>query len=67
MDLTDHFFWLASDSWGAKSTPVENQEWAAEGAVTILPQRTVLKGGATSSAQQSCGDGSRGRSKGDDL
>ena len=44
MGLTEHFYWLASDSWGAKSTPVEHQEWAAEGAVTILPQRTILKG-----------------------
>ena len=44
MGLTEHFYWLASDSWGAKLAPVEHQEWAAEGAVTILPQRTVLKG-----------------------
>ena len=36
--------WLASDSWGAKRVPVDGQESLAEGAVTILPQRQVLKG-----------------------
>ena len=38
------FYWLASDSWGAKIHPVEGQEEAAEGAVTILPQRKILAG-----------------------
>ena len=37
-------YWLASDSWGAKVHPVENNEWAAEGTVTILPQTNVLSG-----------------------
>jgi len=40
--MTDVFYWLASDSWGAKRVPVDKQEWAAEGTVTILPQRQVI-------------------------
>ena len=42
--MTGNFYWLASDSWGAKTYPIKNQEWAAEGAVTILPQRKVIHG-----------------------
>ena len=38
------FYWLASDSWGAKIHPVVHQEYAAEGAVTILPKRQILTG-----------------------
>lgn len=44
LQLTDSFYWLASDSWGAKTVVVKEQEWAAVGTVTILPERTVLKG-----------------------
>ena len=40
----DAFYWLGSDSWGAKVVPVQRQEWAAEGAVTILPQKKLLQG-----------------------
>ena len=35
---------LASDSWGAKIHPVYGQELVAEGAVTLLPKRRVIKG-----------------------
>ena len=35
---------LASDSWGAKIHPVYGQEIVAEGAVTLLPKRRVIKG-----------------------
>ena len=38
------FYWLASDAWGAKVRPIEKQEWAAEGTVTILPTRKVITG-----------------------
>lgn len=41
---TGHFMWVGSDSWGAKVHPVRDQEFAAEGAITILPYRTALKG-----------------------
>ncbi len=44
LGITGHFHWLASDSWGAKTYPIQHQEFAAEGAVTILPQRKVLEG-----------------------
>ncbi|KYN01754.1 Metabotropic glutamate receptor 7 [Cyphomyrmex costatus] len=40
---TGHFMWVGSDSWGAKVYPVRDQEFAAEGAITILPYRNVLK------------------------
>ncbi|KZC12066.1 Metabotropic glutamate receptor 8 [Dufourea novaeangliae] len=40
---TGHFMWLGSDSWGAKVYPVRDQEFAAEGAITILPYRTSLQ------------------------
>lgn len=40
-----HFLWIGSDSWGAKIHPVRDQEATAEGAITILPKRTSLKGG----------------------
>lgn len=38
------FFWIGSDSWGAKIHPVRDQEWAAEGAITILPKRASILG-----------------------
>lgn len=41
---TEHFLWIGSDSWGAKVHPVRDQEWAAVGAITILPHRNAIKG-----------------------
>ena len=41
---TGYFYWIGSDSWGAKIHPVRDQEWAAEGAITILPKRSSIKG-----------------------
>lgn len=41
---TGHFFWMGSDSWGSKSAPVLRLEEVAEGAVTILPKRTSVRG-----------------------
>ncbi|XP_032664722.1 metabotropic glutamate receptor 8-like isoform X5 [Odontomachus brunneus] len=41
---TGHFMWVGSDSWGAKVHPVRDQEFAAEGAITILPYRNALQG-----------------------
>uniref|UniRef100_A0A8C7XBK8 Glutamate receptor, metabotropic 6b n=1 Tax=Oryzias sinensis TaxID=183150 RepID=A0A8C7XBK8_9TELE len=43
-NLTGHFLFVGSDSWGAKSSPIENQEEVAEGAVTILPKRASIDG-----------------------
>lgn len=44
LNKTGHFFWVGSDSWGAKLHPVRDQEFAAEGAITILPKRSSLAG-----------------------
>lgn len=41
---TGHFIFVASDSWGAKSHPVRDQEFAAVNTITVLPQRTNLDG-----------------------
>ncbi|XP_024911833.1 metabotropic glutamate receptor 8-like isoform X2 [Cynoglossus semilaevis] len=41
-NLTGHFLWVGSDSWGSKISPVVQQEHVAEGAVTILPKRTSV-------------------------
>lgn len=43
-NITDYFMWMGSDSWGAKVHPVRDQEFAAEGAITILPTRNAVKG-----------------------
>ncbi|XP_002738356.1 metabotropic glutamate receptor 8-like [Saccoglossus kowalevskii] len=43
-NMTGHFIWIASDSWGTKDSPVEDQERVAEGAITILPKQTALSG-----------------------
>lgn len=44
-NLTGHFLFVGSDSWGAKSSPIQDQEDVAEGAVTILPKRASIDGG----------------------
>uniref|UniRef100_A0A3P9IFN1 Glutamate receptor, metabotropic 8b n=1 Tax=Oryzias latipes TaxID=8090 RepID=A0A3P9IFN1_ORYLA len=41
-NLTGHFLWVGSDSWGSKISPVLQQEQVAEGAITILPRRTAV-------------------------
>ncbi|TRY66534.1 hypothetical protein DNTS_015914 [Danionella cerebrum] len=43
-NLTGHFLFVGSDSWGAKISPILNQEDVAEGAVTILPKRASIDG-----------------------
>lgn len=43
-NLTGQFLFVGSDSWGAKSSPIEDQEEVAEGAVTILPKRGSIDG-----------------------
>ncbi|XP_037037755.1 metabotropic glutamate receptor 8-like, partial [Bradysia coprophila] len=41
---TGHFYWVGSDSWGAKVHPVRDHEYAAVNAITVLPHRTSLVG-----------------------
>ncbi|XP_039656405.1 metabotropic glutamate receptor 8-like [Perca fluviatilis] len=43
-NLTGHFLFVGSDSWGAKSSPITELEDVAEGAVTILPKRVSIEG-----------------------
>lgn len=43
-NLTGHFLFVGSDSWGAKISPIQDQEDVAEGAVTILPKRASIDG-----------------------
>ncbi|KAG7258805.1 hypothetical protein CRUP_017047 [Coryphaenoides rupestris] len=43
-NLTGHFVFVGSDSWGAKSSPILGLEEVAEGAVTILPKRDSIDG-----------------------
>uniref|UniRef100_A0A8C9R250 Glutamate receptor, metabotropic 6a n=1 Tax=Scleropages formosus TaxID=113540 RepID=A0A8C9R250_SCLFO len=43
-NLTGHFLFVGSDSWGAKNSPILDQEDVAEGAVTILPKRASIEG-----------------------
>lgn len=42
-----HFLWIGSDSWGSKSSPINQFEDVAVGAITILPKRSSIKGGHT--------------------
>ncbi|XP_077373909.1 glutamate receptor, metabotropic 8b isoform X2 [Festucalex cinctus] len=41
-NLTGHFLWVGSDSWGSKISPVLHQELAAQGAVSVLPKRASV-------------------------
>jgi len=43
-NLTGHFLWVGSDSWGAKISPILNLEEVAVGAITILPKRASIDG-----------------------
>ncbi|XP_057243226.1 metabotropic glutamate receptor 6-like [Malurus melanocephalus] len=43
-NLSGHFSWVGSDSWGAKMAPVQGLEDAADGAITILPKRASVPG-----------------------
>ncbi|KAJ8015962.1 hypothetical protein DPEC_G00002150 [Dallia pectoralis] len=43
-NLTGHFLFVGSDSWGAKSSPIVDQEDVADGAITILPKRGSIQG-----------------------
>lgn len=41
---TNYFYFIGSDSWGAKVHPVRDQEFAAVNTITVLPHRTNLDG-----------------------
>ena len=52
-NLTGHFLWVGSDSWGSKISPVVQQEQVAEGAITILPKRASVDGEASGRGRSS--------------
>uniref|UniRef100_A0A672UA28 Glutamate metabotropic receptor 6 n=1 Tax=Strigops habroptila TaxID=2489341 RepID=A0A672UA28_STRHB len=56
-NLSGHFSWVGSDSWGAKLGPVQGLEPAADGAITILPKRASVPGECRYGAapQRRCG------------
>ncbi|KAK2499915.1 hypothetical protein MC885_016363, partial [Smutsia gigantea] len=41
-NLTGHFLWVGSDSWGAKTSPILGLEDVAVAAITILPKRASI-------------------------
>ncbi|XP_003461681.2 metabotropic glutamate receptor 6 [Cavia porcellus] len=43
-NLTGHFLWVGSDSWGSKISPILSLEDVAVGAITILPKRASIDG-----------------------
>ncbi|XP_004615406.2 metabotropic glutamate receptor 6 [Sorex araneus] len=43
-NLTNHFLWVGSDSWGAKTAPILHLEDVAQGAITVLPKRASIDG-----------------------
>ncbi|XP_078520264.1 metabotropic glutamate receptor 6-like [Lissotriton helveticus] len=43
-NMTGHFLWVGSDSWGSKISPILRLEEVAEGSVTILPKRASIDG-----------------------
>ncbi|KAM6150776.1 metabotropic glutamate receptor 6 isoform 3-T3 [Erethizon dorsatum] len=43
-NLTGHFLWVGSDSWGSKTSPILSLEDVAVGAITILPKRASIDG-----------------------
>lgn len=43
LNLTNHFIWIASDSWGTKKETVYGNEQVAEGAITFSPKSYEVK------------------------
>lgn len=42
LNMTGHFLWIASDSWGTKKEPVSSNSLTAEGAITFSPKSYQL-------------------------
>lgn len=45
LNLSDHFFFVASDSWGTKKESIHSYDLVAEGAITFAPKQYEIKGG----------------------
>lgn len=44
LNMTGHFLWIASDSWGTKKESISTNDLAAEGAITFSPKSFEIKG-----------------------
>ncbi len=44
LNMTGHFLWVASDSWGTKKASVNSNDLAAEGAITFSPKSYQVRG-----------------------
>ena len=43
LNMTGHFYWIASDSWGTKKESINSNDLAAEGAITFSPKSYEIK------------------------
>ena len=43
LNMTGHFLWIASDSWGTKKESIGTNNLVAEGAITFLPKSYEIK------------------------
>ncbi|RMZ94928.1 metabotropic glutamate receptor 8-like isoform X1, partial [Brachionus plicatilis] len=43
LNMTRHFLWIASDSWGTKIESIRSNNLAAEGAITFAPKSFIIK------------------------
>ena len=43
LNMTGHFYWIASDSWGTKRESINSNDLAAEGAITFSPKSYEVK------------------------
>ena len=43
LNMTKHFLWVASDSWGTKMESIDSNNLAAEGAITFLPKSYEIR------------------------
>lgn len=44
LNMTGHFLWVASDSWGTKKESIDSNDEVAEGAITFSPKSYEIKG-----------------------
>ena len=42
--MTEHFLWVASDSWGTKREPINSNDLVAQSAITFSPKFYEIKG-----------------------
>ncbi|CAF0920190.1 unnamed protein product [Brachionus calyciflorus] len=43
LNMTGHFLWIASDSWGTKKESISSNDLAAQGAITFSPKSFEIK------------------------